>query len=596
MNRVEDYARRVLDGDIVAGPAVRGECQRYFDDIKSGSRRGLEFDLERANHAIGFFEDVLTVEAENEVVPFNLIHWQAFVVGSLFGWYYFDQERGKYVRRFRTSYIETGKGSGKSPLAAGVGLYCMVADGVASAEVYAAATIKPQAMILFNDATKMVRRSPALRKRLTSSGGNPIWQWTHLPSSSIFKPLSKDEAVSGPRPNCALIDEYHEHKTADAVEMLQAGFKGRESPLLFKITNSGSDKTTPCGEMHDFAVKVATGAYDASDQDAADRLFTFVTMLDEGDDPLKDEACWPKANPSLDITIGKEYLRTQVNQARAMPARQNKILRLNFCIWTDAPDAWITRPVWEACETDLDLREMHAGDEAFDGSDLSFTTDMSAKATVWPWTDEKGRDCYDAEVMFWRPEDGLQQAVDRDRVRYDVWSQQGHLSLTEGKVIKLAPIAQAMGDDQDEFDLQSVAYDRYRHKELEERLGDQGYTLPMREHPQGFRRANEKDPATGKSVENPLWMPSSCQELENAIIEGRLRVRVNPVLRWNVASAVIRQDPAGTDNWIFDKRKATGRIDGLVALAMAIGAAKARKRTIRVVSPFEDENYSLVDA
>lgn len=594
-NPVTAYARAVVDGKILAGPAVRGECKRHLDDLKNGKARGLSFHPDKALRAISFFRDVLTVEADNKVIPFELLDWQQFVVGSLFGWYYEDRELKKTVRRFQTAYIETGKGSGKSPLAAGTGLYCMVADKVASAEVYAAATIKPQAMILFKDATRMIERSPDLRDRLTPSGRNPVWQWTHLRSSSIFKPLSKDEAVSGPRPNCALIDEYHEHKSSDAVDMLEAGFKGRDSPLLFIITNSGSNKSTPCGDMHDYAFSVATGAYDESDQSAADRVFTYISMLDRDDDPLTDETCWPKANPSLGKTIKHAYLRKQVNQARAMPSKQNACLRLNFCRWTDADSAWLTRETWEKVLTHDDLRAELIGRRAWSASDLSFTTDLTANATVAAEIRDDGKIYYDAFVDFWKPRVGLQEAVDKDKVRYDVWHEVGDLRLTEGRVIQMAPIAEHYRWLQEQFDLQAIAYDRYRHKELEKELRLMGYEPPLIEHPQGFRRSSTKDPLTGKSKENPLWMPGSCQELENAILEGRIRIQYNRVLNWNASSGVIRKNPAGTGDWHFDKAKATARIDGIVALAMAVGAAKAGITGTKPSDPWEDENFSLVD-
>jgi len=602
INPVFEYASKVTAGEIVAGPGVRGECKRFLDDLENGHKRGLTFDEDAMWRAIEFFPEILTVEVDDEAVAFELLDWQAFVVGSIFGWHILDPERGEYVRRFNTSYVETGKGSGKSPLAAGVGLYCLVADGVSSAEVYAAATIKNQAMILFNDATSMVERSPELRERLTPSGGNPIWQWTHKPSRSKFKPLAKEEAVSGPRPNCALIDEYHEHKTSDAVDMLEAGFKSRVNPLLFIITNSGSDPTTPCGQLHDWALEVATQQYADEQLEAADRFFSFVTGLDETDDPLNDESCWPKANPSLGKTIELSYLRKQVATAKAMPSRQNKVLRLNFCVWTDAADAWVTRDAWEKCETDLDLRKLHRGQTCFNGLDLSYTRDLSAKASVWPYLNDDGDFCVDAELTFYKPKVGLRQAIDRDRRPYDAWARTGHLKLTEGLVIKLEPIARDLEQDAQDFDLKAVAYDAYRHKELADDAADLGIILPMVEHPQGFRRAKMKDvdglpvmdPDTGKTMDNPLWMPNSVQALENMILEGRLRVKINPVLRWNVASTVIRQDPAGTDNKIFDKRRATGRIDGVVALAQAIGAAKANlEAPTGPVSPWEEEGFSL---
>jgi phage terminase large subunit-like protein len=253
---------------------------------------------------------------------------------------------------------------------------------------------------------------------------------------------------------------------------------------------------------------------------------------------------------------------------------------LHFCQWTDALDGWITKDVWEAVETKLNLDDF-AGKDCYGGLDMSYTRDLSACAWVFPADDGT----MDAFVDFWKPGEDLEEAIRRDRAPYDQWAKDGYLNLTDGKVIKLAPIGQRMGDMSQKSSVKGIGYDRYRHRELDDALLDLGIELPLVEHPQGFRRANViiKNSAgypeideKGDKIENPLWMPSSLQHLENAIIEKRIRINYNPVLRWNASSAVIRQDPAGTDNRIFDKRKSVSRIDGIVALAMAVGLAKVK--------------------
>jgi phage terminase large subunit-like protein len=169
---VTRYARQVVAGKILAGPHVRAACQRHLTDLELGPKRGLYFDLSLAARAVGFFRDVLCLNGgEYEGLPYELLDWQVFIVGSLFGWITDDG-----YRRFRSAYVETAKGSGKSPLAAGIGIYGMMADGEARAEIYAAATKKDQAMILFRDAVAMVDQSPELSRRLTKSGtGEKCW-------------------------------------------------------------------------------------------------------------------------------------------------------------------------------------------------------------------------------------------------------------------------------------------------------------------------------------------------------------------------------------------------------------------------------------
>jgi phage terminase large subunit-like protein len=320
---VTDYAERVIAGGIVAGPHVRAACRRHLDDLERGADRGLKWDPKAARRTIDFFPDVLRLNGGQwEGRRFDLLPWQSFVVGSIFGWKLDDR-----TRRFRVAYVETAKGSGKSPMAAGVGLYGLTSDGEPRAEVYSAATKKDQAQVLFRDAVAMVDQSPALSERIAKSGiGENTWNLAYRKTGSWFRPISADDGQSGPRPHISLLDEIHEHRTPYMVETLKAGMKSRRQPLMLMITNAGTDRTSVCWQYHDFAVKVADGSL------TDDSFFGYVCALDEGDDAFGDEACWPKVNPSLDAGLpGLKYLRDQVAQARGMAGKESIVRRLNFC-------------------------------------------------------------------------------------------------------------------------------------------------------------------------------------------------------------------------------------------------------------------------
>lgn len=243
------YARGVVAGDIVAGPHVRDACARHIKDLEHGPSRNLTWDLAAAQKAIGFFRDVLRLNGGKfEGLPFVLNGWQAFVIGSLWGW-----RRPDGTRRFRTAYIETGKGSGKTPLAAGIGLLMLCADSEARAEVYAAAVKADQAKVLFRDATAMTEMSPNLSSRLHMSGGVTPDNIAHVASGSFFRPISSERqgrGQSGPRPHCVLLDEIHEMQGHGMVEFLSAGVKARRQPLVIMITNSGSDRQTVAWDYH----------------------------------------------------------------------------------------------------------------------------------------------------------------------------------------------------------------------------------------------------------------------------------------------------------------------------------------------------------
>jgi phage terminase large subunit-like protein len=596
----------VRDGKIIAGPHVRNACRRHLDDLKRGPKRGLTWNEptaeEReeakkagypvegpADRVFGYFTDVLQLAGgQFEGRPFHLEPSQIFIVGSILGW-----RRKDGSRRFRRAYLEQGKGNGKSPLAAGIGMYGLTSDGEPRAEIYAAASKKDQAMVLFRDAVAMREQSPKLASRLTPSGGNPVWNLADMESASFFRPISSENSQSGPRPHFALCDEVHEHPNGTVIEMLERGFKWRRQPLLIMITNSGSDRNSVCWQEHQHAVRVAAGtmtpdkAFAYIGEVIDDETFSYVCALDESDDPLEDPTCWIKANPLLGVTIQHDYLESVVRQAKAIPGKLNGILRLHFCVWTDAEQAWMGRQALEGVLAEFDPRE-HAGKQLWAGADLSGSQDLTALGfcvqTGMMTLERDGKPVqmptYDAWVEAWTPKDTLVERSLRDQAPYEVWVKGGWLNAVEGRNIRLDFVAARLAEVNVEYQIALLAYDRYAYRKLEEELDAQGLTLPQAEHPQGGVRRAKPTPEqleaarlTGEEPPQGLWMPGSVLALETLILEKRIRIRRSPVLISAMMSAAVERDPF--DNRWFSKRRAVNRIDALVALTMAVGAATA---------------------
>ncbi|MES2126664.1 MAG: terminase TerL endonuclease subunit [Pseudomonadota bacterium] len=543
-DRATSFARDVVAGHVVAGPHVRDACKRHLLDLEDGPARGLRWDLDAAKRAIGYFEDVLCLNGgQFEGKPFDVLPWQAFIIGSLFGWKSADG-----FRRFRVAYVETAKGSGKSPLAAGIGLYGLTADGEARAEIYAAATKKDQAQILFRDAIAMVDHSPQLAGRLAISGAKgKEWNLAYNKTSSFFRPISADDGQSGPRPHMALLDEIHEHKTGNVVEMLRAGTKGRQQALIFMITNSGTDKRTVCWEYHDYGAQVCSG------QLVDDSFFAFVCSLDLLDDPFTDESCWPKVNPSLEHGVpGLKYLREQVTQARGMPSKEALVRRVNFCQWTESNSPWISAEVWFGCQAKepVTLKQFY-GRSGVAGLDLSSTQDLTALVVVLDPTEEDP--VSRLLPFFWLPGDGLSAKADKDRVPYLAWRDAGYLEALPGRAINKKAVLHRLSELCAMFDIREIAYDRWRIEDLKALIEDEGLSLPpLFAFGQGF-----KD------------MAPAVDEFERLMLEQQVMHDGNPVMTWCMANAVLMSDPA--ENRKITKERATGRVDGAVAAVMAIG-------------------------
>lgn len=565
------YALAVQAGDVIVGPHVRDACARHLDDLVHGPARGLTWDPEQVAWVLSFFRTVLKLSGgEQEAVPFEPLPWQRFVIGSLFGWLGSDSHR-----RFKTAFVLTGKGSGKTPLAAGVGLYMLLADNEIRAECYAAAAKKDQAMILFRDAVAMVDQSPSLRKRLKKSGKNPVWNLAHFESGSFFRPVASDDSQSGYRPHCVLLDEIHEHRDDTMVEMMRAGIKNRRSPLVFMITNAGVDRTSVCYDRHEYGQKVASGAI----QD--DTFFSYICAIEEGEDPIRDRPdpklgypiSWARTNPSLGSVLPVKYLEDQVREARGMPSKESKVRRLNFCEWVDAASPWISGDAWRSCEID-ELDGAVSKRPCFLGLDLSGKRDLTALGIVWP--DEA--DGYDGRVEFWSPGDTLLHRASVDRVPYDLWEREGHLTAPAGKSIDFAVIAKRVAVLSSILNVVGLAFDPWRMDDFTRELDAEGVDWWIYEGPEkgpgdGLMLVRHGQGFGGGASESSLWMPRSITELEDAILHRRLRVERNPVLTWNAASAVLMQDAQENRKW--EKRKSTGRIDGIVALCEAVGLAAA---------------------
>jgi phage terminase large subunit-like protein len=433
------------------------------------------------------------------------------------------------------------KGNGKTPLAAGIGLYGLVADGEAGAQVYAAAVTREQAGLLFADAAAMVRRSEPLRRRLERGVGN----LAHPASGSFFRPVSSEgRSLDAKRVHMALIDELHEHRDAVVVDKMRAGTKGRRQALVVEITNAGHDRTSVCWEHHEYSRHILEGVI------ANESWFAYVCGLDEGDD-WTDEAVWPKANPLLDVSVTRKYLREQVTEALGLPLRTNLVKRLNLCVWTEAETRWLDVEGFDA-GTGPSLA-LPAGTEAWAGLDLAATTDLTALTIVAPRAScsvagHAGK-CFDVRARFWLPEEGMRRRVSRDHVPYDVWAEQGWIDLTPGTLTDYDQVRSDLHDEAGHLTLRAIGYDSWNATQLVTQLRGDGLELV--------------------AVGQGYWSMSSPAKL----LEGQLAARLvhhdgNPVLRWMVANAVAEMDPAG--NLKPSKPRSSERIDGVSAWCDAL--------------------------
>ena len=499
------------------------------------------FDETRARRAEQFFERVLIhTKGEWAGRPFELLSWQRDLIRRLFGTL---NDAG--CRQYRTAYVEIPRKNGKSELAAGIALYLLFADGEEGAEVYGAAADKDQASIVFNVAAEIVRRVPILSQhaRVVDSTKRII----NLRTGGVYRAIPADAAgAHGYNASGIVFDELHVQPNRDLWDVLNTSTGARRQPLLFQITTAGYDRHSLCWEQHEYATKVAAGVI-------ADASFLPYVVSAPDDADWTDPAVWQAANPSLGVTVKREYLEQECQRAREVPAYENTFRRLHLNQWTRQDTRWLRLSAWDACSERADPDEL-VGRQCYGGLDLASTTDIAALVLVFP----RDEGTYDVLPHFWIPRDNIAERVRRDRVPYEVWARQGLLTATEGNVIDYKAILARLDNYARKYDLREVGYDRWGATQLSQDIQDAGVAVvPIG---QGFAS-----------------MSAPTKELLNLVLSQRIRHGGNPILRWMADNMVVRTDPAG--NIKPDKERSTEKIDGMVALVMAIDRATRHTKT-----------------
>lgn len=538
INPVTEYALKVGDGSIVAGPLVRLACKRHLKDLANGMVRGIWFNEDAAMHAINFFEHRLRfVEGGPEIVgqPFKLQLWQKFIVGSLYGWMGPDG-----YRRFETAFLEIGKGNGKTPMAAGMALYGLVADDVAGAGVYTVAGSQGQAKLPFDDARELARGSTFARDLQIEQH---TIKYPARPSAgrrqSEMKALSKEAGTTeGKRVHHAIADEVHVHKGPETVDSMRDGIKGDPQGMVIEITNSGTDITGICYKHHEYSIKILQEVY------VEDNWFAYITCLDKDDD-YHDMKNAIKANPNLGVSVSVKYLEKQIRESDRINSKKNVVKRKNFCYWTDADTSWLSTEEWKALAAPRDREELKGHGLAL-SFDMSSKIDITATCVMFPMYGDHTKPYY--TFRFYLPKDNLERYQEPQIIeQLKSWADEGHLILTPGSKVDHDQMKKDMLADLDYYDINDVPYDPWGAEDViqaVEKAGCQPISV----------RQNYED----------LSDPS--KEFEAMIIGGELEHDGNPVMLWCISNVAKMEDT--NDNIKPNKARSRGRIDGVLAAVM----------------------------
>lgn len=508
--------------------------------------------------------------------PFHLLEWMTFVVGSLFGWRNADG-----TRRFRHAWIETGKGQAKSPLMGAIGIYMTGFCGVPRAEAYAIANDKNQAKVLFNDAVSLCRAPipgrdgdtlESIGKVIIRGVGDNAWKIEVPDSGSKFLPIAATDSNSGYKPIAVFGDEIHEWRTDKAIQIWKAAIdKMPGDPLMMLGTNTPAVDQAVATDLSEFYQRVAEGLIED------DSAFSYIARVDDDDDPFNDESCWVKALPALGVTYPIENVRRRVQTAKNQSSERLTTERLYFGKPVGSSGFWLDdEAAWRAVQAPVFEDELK-GIPCFLALDLSKKNDLTALSACWRHDDDR----LAVKTFYWTTKGGLAKREADDRVPYRTYARDGFITICDGEVIDYTFVAQKAAGFVAGHQVDSLTVDpafvsdfiaacdeiglqvwRYMGPDQPAGIG-----LKIVTHPQGTRVAFE---------DRQLCMPHSINRLTDKILKREIVIDANKMTDVCASNAVLHRD--GMGNAMFDKRRSRGRIDGMVSIAMAVGASKSERK------------------
>ena len=517
------------------------------------------FDQEAADKAVQYFTLLKHHKGRWYGQPFVLEPWQEHeVVRPLFGWMRADGRR-----LYSECYLEVPRKNGKSTMSAGLAGKLAFADKEPGAEVYSAAADRDQAAIVFDGLKEMMAPSPGIfpPKRFEVFKRSIVdRKW-----GRTYKVLSADVGTKhGLNAHGVVVDELHVQPNRDLVDVLATSMGSRTQPMFVSITTAGVGQENICFEKHDLTVRAA----DLEDE-TVEPFFLGIIYACPKEADWTDPAMWAMANPNLGVSVSIEFLAQECDRAKNVPAYQNTFRRLYLNQWTAQRDRWLDMTWWDKGKRAIQVLER---DKCYGGLDLASTTDLAAFLKVVPKPYSGPRGEFHVVSDFWLPTDALQERERRDRVPYQHWIDEGLIHGTHGNVIDYDHITQTLKHSRDTYDLQEIGFDRWGATKLVQTMQEMGLKVV----PIGQGYASMSAP-----MKDLITIVMDCQ-----IVHGG-----NPVLRWMADNVTVEMDPAG--NIKPNKRKSTGRIDGIVALIMALDRAM---REYQGSSVYDDDDEFDLDS
>lgn len=502
-------------------PWANADEFRFHQDV---AERVVAFFPQHCHHSKGEFAGK----------PFNLEPWQKKIVGHLFGW----KHRQTKLRRYQNVFIYVPRKNGKTETAAGLILLLLVADGEPGAEIYCAAADAEQASIVYKEAVAMIEQDTTLRQALKD---HKSYRSLEFPENrSTCRVLSAEAYTKhGYNPHAFIVDELHAQPDADLIEVLETGQGSRRQPLAIYLSTADFARQSPCNDMLERAIAIRDGKI-------VNPSFLPVLYMASAKDDWKDEDVWKRANPNYGVSLKPDFMRKECQKAIEQPSFENTFKRLHLNIQTEQEHRWLSMDHWKRCPSIPPEEAVLKGSQWFGGLDLSTTLDITAFVAFWPTL-------HYAKCKFWAPRE-----CGKRRIEYELWAGQDWIDLTPGDVIDYDYIRTEINEMAKTYPkLADVGYDPHNSSQIVLALSNED-GLQMVEYRQTIA----------------LMSPPS-KELERMVVSRELNHGGNPVLEWMASNACIAENTSGDLRPIKPGRNSPKKIDGIVALIMAIGRAQS---------------------
>ena len=522
-----------------------------------GTAGECEFDRDAARQALDFFPSYLRhIKGPLAGEPFALSPWERSFIANLFGW-----KRPDGLRRYKEAFVLIPRKNGKTSIAAGIVLYVLTCDGEAGAEIYSAANDRDQARLVFLTVKGMVQASEELSRYCKIYQHSIVLMnpETGAQTNSFYRPISAEANTKyGYNSHLVINDELHGQKDRELSDVLETSTAARAQPLIINITTADYDRPSICNEKYDYACKVRDGI-------VPDETFLPVIYEASATDDWTKPSIWRKANPNYGISVRPDYIREKCKKAQENPSFENTFKRLHLNIRTEQDIRWLPLEEWRANDGKVNEEEL-VGRPCFIGMDLSSTRDITATCLLFPPEDESG--LWQAIWRLYLPGDNVEQRERRDKVPYWTWAKKGLIKLIPGSVVDYSVVRADLHKDYSHFAVQEIAFDRWNFEALRQQFISEGI-------------AEEKFVSFGEGFAS---MSAPMKEMEKLILSRRLAYNSHPVIQWMASNVAAELDAAG--NIKPSKAKSSGRIDGIVALIMALGRA--------MVTPIVDESVGIL--